>query len=315
MGKDSSIEWTDATFNPVWGCIRVSPGCEHCYAETLAKRYGHAVWGPAKTTGRRTFGDRHWAEPLKWNRDAERDGRRKRVFCSSMADVFEDHPVYATERPRLWELIEQTPMLDWLLLTKRPENIDRMLPERWGIADQGMPRNVWLGFSAEDQQRFDERWPIMEWLKRTWYPSVVFLSAEPLLGPLDATEALHSDDIGDDYPLWTATLDWVICGGESGAGARPMHPNWARSLRDQCVEAEVPFLFKQFGEYLPRSQMIPGVHCSEGEERGQPDDNFVRLGKHHAGRLLDGREWNEFPDHFVECPPQASQEARSATEG
>lgn len=312
MGANSSIEWTHHTFNPWWGCIKVSPGCEKCYAETLANRYGHAVWGPAKTTARREMSESYWRQPLKWNAAAAAAGERQRVFCASMADVFEDHPQLPPIRARLWELIEATPMLDWLLLTKRPENIELMLPPRWGIADQGMPRNAWLGFSAEDQQRFDERWPVMESIKRHWRPSVVFLSAEPLLRSLDISEALYEDDIGDDYPYWTATLDWVICGGESGAGARPMHPDWARSLRDQCVEAEVPFLFKQWGEWLPmvcerdeegvghfvgadgRRLYIPDLLAHAHEIKD--DRGIIRLGKKASGRLLDGREWNEFPN-------------------
>ena len=152
MADKTKISWCDATFNPWWGCVKVSEGCQNCYAETFAKRTGHAIWGPAATTQRRTFGDKHWQEPLKWNADAVKAGERRRVFCASMADVFEAHPQLHTERALLWAMIEQTPALDWLLLTKRPENITRMVPPRWledgpGWPGPGWPRNVMTGTS------------------------------------------------------------------------------------------------------------------------------------------------------------------------
>src|SRR5262245_52074261 len=163
MGKDSGIEWTHHTFNPWWGCMKVSPGCEHCYAETFSIRVGKKVWGPK--ADRRFFGDAHWAEPLKWNAVAARAGERHRVFCASMADVFEDRRELDGHRARLWRLIAATPHLDWLLLTKRPENLARMLPwySHWEnrVAfepDEPWP-NVWLGTTVEDQQRADERIP------------------------------------------------------------------------------------------------------------------------------------------------------------
>lgn len=296
--QNSKIEWTDHTFNPWWGCQRVSPGCEHCYAETLAKRYGHQVWGPAKTTARRKMSRNYWNQPLKWNKAAEQAGTRARVFCASMADVFEDHPQLDDWRADLWDLIRLTPDLDWLLLTKRPENILEMIPLIWRRWAQP---NVWYGTSVEDQRRAGERIP--ELLK---VPAKVrFLSCEPLLGSVDLGRATPcgyycDESIGHvDHGFWTPGIQpgihWVIAGGESGHGARPMRLDWARDLRDQCQLAGVAFFFKQFGEYLPRSQMIPGVHCSEGEQHGQPGGSFVRLGKHRAGRLLDGREWNEVP--------------------
>ncbi len=271
--QNSKIEWTDHTFNPWHGCQRVSPGCEHCYAEALNHRYGFDNWGPAKTTARREMSLNYWQQPYKWNEAARKEGRRARVFCASMADVFEEHPDLPPLRERLWFLIEHTPNLDWLLLTKRPENMYKMLPGTWLV----LPRpNVWLGTSTENQEWFDRRiGPLLSTPAR-----IHFLSAEPLIGPIDMRRYRPS---------------WVIVGGESGHGARPMHPDWARSLRDQCQVAGVAFHFKQFGEYLPRSQMIPGVHCSEGEQIGQSDSSFLRLGKHAAGRLLDNREWNEVP--------------------
>lgn len=212
MGENSKIEWTHHTFNPWWGCQKVGPGCAHCYAEVFAKRVGKDF------TQRLTFGAKHWNEPLKWNRDAATDGERRRVFCASMSDVFEDHPNVGSERFKLWRLIAATPSLDWLLLTKRPENFD-MVP--LALSD-----SVWLGVSVENRKttaRID--------LLRKAHAAVRFLSVEPLL-----------EDLG------TINLDrinWVIVGGESGAGARPMEESWVRSIRDQCVEASVPFFYKQ----------------------------------------------------------------------
>lgn len=272
MGENSSIEWTHHTFNLVWGCVKVSPGCEHCYAETFAKRTGHNIWGPAATTERRTFGDKHWAEPLKWNEDAVKANERRRVFCSSMADVFEDHPQLPRERVRLWKLIDQTPALDWLLLTKRPENIFRMAPAVWF---SGWPRNVWIGTSVENQAMADKRIPLLLQIPA----AVRFLSCEPLLGPLDLSgktrETVWLDqEYADADPGLAEVVEtdgwpiaWVIVGGESGPKARPMNPDWVRGIRDQCTAAGVAFHFKQWG----------GVR------------------KHETGRILDGRTWDEYP--------------------
>ena len=165
MGK-TKIEWTDYTFNPWWGCTKVSEGCANCYAERLAHRFDKNLWGPGSS--RRGFGDEHWTEPRFWNRKAQREGVRRRVFCGSMCDVFESHLDVKYHRMQLWRLIEETPALDWLLLTKRPENIERMLPQRWSsfgyfelhkrLADgPTMPNNLWLGISAEDQKCFEAR--------------------------------------------------------------------------------------------------------------------------------------------------------------
>lgn len=298
--QNSSIEWTDHTFNPWWGCQRVSPGCEHCYAETLAHRYNFKVWGPAKTTERREMSANYWKQPIKWDKLAQVSGR-KRVFCASMADVFEDHPQIGDARVRLFNLIDQTPNLDWLLLTKRPQNIMPMMAD-W-VND--FPQNIWIGTSCEDQQRADERIPHL--LK---VPAKVrFLSCEPLLGVLDLVSAVSTDVV--DVTNMTLEqfraarsgqrarqrIDWVICGGESGAGARPMHPDWARALRDQCVAAGVAYHFKQFGEYLPKGQGT--VSLTEQQlfyrEEFINGQGYYRVGKHDAGRLLDGREWNELP--------------------
>lgn len=239
MSERTGIEWTNHTFNIAWGCIKVGPGCENCYAETLSKRYGHNVWGPAKTTARRTFGVKHWAEPLKWNAKAEAAGERRRVFCSSMADVFEDHPTIDSEREDLWPLIRATPWLDWQLLTKRPERIAANLPADWG---EGYD-NVWLGTSIENQD-YLERMAILGDV-----PAVVhFVSAEPLLGPLSLRSFLELIDIDEEW--------WVIVGGESGPGCRPMDLEWARVLRDECDEFGVHFFLKQLGGSNPRGHEL-----------------------------------------------------------
>jgi protein gp37 len=257
MGQHTEISWTQrilpngqiiggATFNPWWGCNKVSEECFRCYAKDIAHHYKHEVWGPARKTERRLFGDRHWAEPLTWNRQAEQQGHRRNVFCASMADVFELHPMIDESRARLWKLIEATPWLNWLLLTKRPENIMTLAP--WGKS--AWPDNIWVGTSVGLQKRADERIP-----KLLEVPAVVrFLSCEPLLGPLDLSP-------------WIDQLQWVICGGESGSGFRPLNLDWARTLRNQCQDANTPFFFKQHG------------------------------GRTHntGGRLLDGRTWDEMP--------------------
>lgn len=253
MSAGSSIEWTDHTFNPWWGCARVSPGCNHCYAESFAKRYGHDVWG--KGGDRRFFGDKHWSEPLKWNAAAEKAGVRAKVFTASMADVFEEHPALPPQRERLWTLIERTPWLAWQLLTKRTENVLLMVPTTW-LEPGGWPAHAWIGATVEDQVRARTR---VGHLRRLPAP-VRFLSCEPMVGPV-------APDLEG--------IQWVICGGESGPGARPMDPQWARSLRDQCAAAGVPFLFKQWGQH---------------DEHG-----VRRASKHDAGRLLDGRTHDEFP--------------------
>lgn len=223
MGKNSRIEWTHHTFNPWWGCVKVSPACTHCYAERDSKRFGFALWGP--DSERRFFGDKHWNEPLKWNRTAGLEGDRHRVFCASMADVFEDRPELDPHRTRLWNLIEETSNLDWLLLTKRPENAPRMLP--WKTC----PTNVWFGVTMEDQEWLLHR---LEAFKAV-SARIKFVSIEPMLGPVDLS------------PL-AGHVHWVIAGAESGNGARHTHIDWVRSLRDWCHGNGVSFFLKQLVE-------------------------------------------------------------------
>lgn len=252
--ENSKIEWTHHTFNPWWGCVKVSPGCEHCYAETFSNRYGHNIWGPAKTTDRRLFGDKHWNEPLKWNRKAKEAGERHRVFCASMADVFEDHPQVVEDRRRLLDLIVGTPHLDWLLLTKRPENVNWMIEQATGFSASHMwfhaASNVWIGTSVEDQATADKRIPHL--LK---VPAKIrFLSAEPLLGPININGYLQHGWIIDTVSAYGGTYEralpqihWVIVGGESGHGARPMEMAWVESLIKQCRAAHIAIHVKQLG--------------------------------------------------------------------
>jgi protein gp37 len=299
MSANSKIEWTDHTFNPWIGCTKVSPGCAHCYAEGEDKRRGWTSEGWGKGKPRKRTSDSYWKQPLKWNREAScvapglqpprvtvqrttvmHGGtvsvHRPRVFCASLADWLDD------EVPIEWladllALIHATPNLDWLLLTKRPENFEeRIARARPSISfwrHGNPPENVWLGTSVEDQKRADERIPLLLSI-----PSKVrFLSCEPLLGPVELMPG-------------ASRMDWVIVGGESGHGARPMHPDWARSLRDQCLAAGVPFFFKQWGEFEPGTIFVHrGDHVFKG---GQI---MHRSGKKRTGRRLDGQDWSQFP--------------------
>ena len=226
MGENTKIEWTDHTFNPWIGCQKVSPGCDHCYAEAMMdRRYGRVQWGPHGERSRTS--DANWRQPLKWARQV--NGRRPRVFCASLADVF-DNKVPKEWCDNLWELINETRQLDWMLLTKRPENIRKMLPKDWG---SGYP-HVWLGATTENQQHYDHRWRILSDIPA----AIRFISYEPALGPLQ----LH----GNPLP------DWVICGGESGARqARMMDPGWARSVLDQCKGTRIAFFMKQITKLAP----------------------------------------------------------------
>lgn len=246
MAETTGIAWTDATFNPWWGCVKVSPGCDFCYAERDAHRYqpGKTLWGVGSE--RRTFGDKHWNEPLRWARKLpDKLGRRPRVFCASMADVFDkDAPPDARER--LWALIEATPELDWLLLTKRIGNVYGMT--RWFESPENplgtLPRNVWLGISVVNQIEADRDIPKL----RDVPAAVRWLSCEPLLGPVDLERggwtflrSLRSPG-GQLYPR---AVDWVVVGGESGHRARPMEMWWCDDLLTDCRGNGVPFFFKQ----------------------------------------------------------------------
>lgn len=232
MARNSHIAWTHATFNGWIGCLEVSPACNSCYARTLSERYGWAKWG--KDTPRHRTSTSYWRQPLKWNAQAEKIGERLRVFAFSLADVFEDRRDLDPWRVDLWRLIEQTPWLDWMVLTKRAECIERMLPPEW----LEKPRqNLWLGVTAENQRRAEERIPLL--LK---VPAKVhWVSAEPLLEPVDFSRWLGMNKVS-----------LCIVGGESGSGARRMDLGWARNILQQCRENDASFFFKQKGEILSR---------------------------------------------------------------
>ncbi|MBJ9731106.1 MULTISPECIES: phage Gp37/Gp68 family protein [Burkholderia] len=342
MSEKSRIEWTDSTFNPWEGCAKVGPGCDHCYAESRNARFagGTAVnWGHGAP--RRRTSPANWRKPLAWEAaHAEffaAHGRRQRVFCASLADVF-DNAVDPSWREDLFALIRCTPNLDWLLLTKRIGNVPAMV----SIISGWLPDNVWLGATIVNQAEADRDIP-----KLLAVPAHVrFLSMEPLLGPVTIRSwltphcerhpgPLESDGkcevcegrgiwgIADDAELQEHErapiregVDWVIAGGESGPNARPMHPDWALSLRDQCAAYGVPFLFKQWGEWrepaagerynttMGRAQRVPAfivsktgtVHCFENDQTRDGGRTMLRVGKRAAGRLLDGRTHDEFPE-------------------
>lgn len=324
MSANSKIEWCDHTFNPWIGCSKVSPACDHCYAErsTPARVQGIA-WGPGAARQRTSRGN--WALPRRWDSQHQaffnQHGRRQRVFCASLADVF-DNEVPVEWRMELFMVIAGTPNLDWLILTKRIGNVMPMCSGDSLMFDV-ISERVWLGVTVVNQQEADRDVP-----KLLAVPAAKrFLSMEPLLGPVDLTELQASGELrfwvdalrgkassmGGSGPMHqVAGLDWVIAGGESGPGARPSHPDWYRSLRDQCAAASVPFLFKQWGEWMPpesRTTSYPAgdwrdVVDATGEVRKvsyvgdrvlESSRQVVRVGKKAAGRLLDGVEHNGFP--------------------
>jgi protein gp37 len=326
MSENSKIEWTEKTWNPVTGCDKVSAGCKNCYAETMAKRlqamgtrgYDGVVNEHGHWTGKINLVPDALDKPLHWRKP-------QLVFVNSMSDLFhEDVPFDYIDQ--VFDVMERCPQHTFQILTKRPER----LAEYCNLWDELPLPNVWLGTSVEDQPAADKRIPHL-----LRCPAAVrFLSCEPLLGPLDLEhlpsvsgfgrnlDALSSAGaLGSDVP---GRIDWVIVGGESGHHARPMHPEWARQLRDQCLAASVPFFFKQWGEWLPGTQYTPqlrerdsdgpcsrfdcldwsptGTFCKDGKPGWIAADQFedmiepvYRVGKHAAGRLLDGREWNEYP--------------------
>lgn len=227
MAENSKIEWTDHTFNPWVGCTKISPACDHCYAESWAKRTGHPeLWNEGL---RRRTSPQNWRKPIKWNLDAAKRGIRYRVFCASLADVF-DNVVPDEWRSDLWELIAQTTHLDWLLLTKRIGNAINMLPMRFD--------NVWLGATVVNQQEADRDIP-----KLLGTPARVrFLSMEPLLSAVNLVPRCPPE-----FQPWLRQdrISWVIVGGESGVHARPMHEDWAFEIAYQCAENDVAFFMKQ----------------------------------------------------------------------
>lgn len=255
MGEQSKIEWTHHTFNPWWGCVRVSPACEHCYAETFAKRVGQQVWGARAP--RREMSEQHWAQPLRWDAKAEAAGERHRVFCASMADWAERHadPVVNAwldaQRARLFALIERTRNLDWLLLTKRPENILDMVPGAWRTG--GGPRNVWLGTTAENEQYAARRIPALVEARANICAPVAFVSYEPALGQVDWSAYMEPIIISG---IAFRGINWLIVGGESGAGARAFHTEWAEDAVLAARQHGVPVHVKQMGARPMRAGMV-----------------------------------------------------------
>jgi len=323
MAENSFIEWCEHTFNPWIGCSKVSAGCKNCYAETLMdKRYGRVKWGGNGVRVKTSVAN--WKKPLAWNKKAKDMKVRPRVFCASLADVFEDRPEVREWRQELFELIAVTPDLEWLLLTKRPENITKFWPteieSNWKVKGNMLSKdgvgkievnkediefsqtnyfaqvkNVRIGTSVENQEQADKR--INQLLMASMSIGAPnFLSMEPLIGPVnlrrvaDGTHGNPFDCLRGHYveweedcdppPNWPVTINWVIVGGESGQGAREMSPQWPASIRNQCQTAGVPFFFKQWGAFKPRQDF--GVAMD-------------RVGKKAAGRLLQGREYNERP--------------------
>lgn len=292
----TKIEWTDETWNPIAGCTKVSPGCTNCYAEKMARRlqamglplYDGTVSATGHWTGIVNLASQATLEmPLRWKKP-------RRVFVNSMSDLF--HPaVPDIWIDRIFDVMQQAPQHTFQVLTKRPERMAEYVNRRWSLPAP----NIWLGTSVENQATANERIP---WLVET-LAAVRFLSMEPLLGPvwLDHLYVLQP------RPL----IEWVIVGGESGPGARPMHPDWVRDLRDECIDADVPFFFKQWGDWFPRDQwedhptlILPDdddCYNAPGDQSlyvfREPGAYHVmhRVGKKAAGRLLDGREWSEWP--------------------
>lgn len=294
MGDQTGISWAHKTFNGWKGCAKKSAACRFCYAERDTHRWGMDVWGVKKP--RIITADSTWRKPLVWNRQVAETGETCRVFAFSWADVFEDHPDVVEARQRFFDLIERTPALTWMLLTKRPENIGAMAP-RWA---GGWPPNVWLGVTAEMQRFADERVPLL-----VQHPAAVrFVSAGPTLGAIDLRPWIHQ-------------LSWVITEGESGplSKIRPSHPQWFRDLRDQCVAASVAYHHKQNGEWSSPDELDtagmddvawnergltiwPGGRIAAGPAGTAVDGSEILwpVGRKVAGRLLDGKVWAQFPD-------------------
>lgn len=276
MSDKTGIEWTDATWNPTTGCDRVSPGCDHCYAMTLAPRL-KAMGSPKYQTDGdpRTSGPGFGIamhpdtldQPLRWTRP-------RMIFVNSMSDLFHDG-VTDGFIAEVFSVMARAPRHTFQVLTKRHGRM-RALLNRPSFRDNlahlapwPLP-NVWLGVSVEDQKHANLRIPAL----LNTPAAVRWISAEPLLGPVDLGQWYVPHDSVDCLRVCRSGIDWVVVGGESGPGARPMHPDWPRSLRDQCAAVDVPYLFKQWGSH---------------DQHGTP------MNKHTAGRALDGRTWDQYP--------------------
>lgn len=294
MGENSKIEWCDHTFNPWVGCTKISPGCDHCYAEGWAKRSGLVKWGAE----RRRTSAANWRQPLKWNAEAERSGVRRRVFCASLADVF-DNEVPEEWRADLFSMIRRTLHLDWLLLTKRIGNARRLTQRALGSIGMhpgmhhGLPQNVWLGITVVNQEEADRDIPKLLWNRAR----IRFLSCEPLLGALDLARLTATFENGtlqnfnclnSTYgrgPAAHPVVDWVIVGGESGPGARPFVLEWGKDIVRQCVEASVPVFVKQVGANPVNREGVRCPHIRERKGKAMeewPEELRVRQVPHRA---------------------------------
>lgn len=285
----TKIEWTEETWNPVTGCTKISDGCKNCYAERMSKRLaGRYGYPPAPHNFDVTLHPDRLDEPLRWRKS-------RRVFVCSMGDLFhKDVPDWFINE--VFNIMTLAPQHTFQVLTKRPTRMRQFVQDtRWlnrGLLE-GETKNVWLGVTAENQEQADERIEVLRYTPA----AVRFVSFEPLLGEVVVGRHIK----GSIYDRWSG-IHQAIVGGESGPGARSMHPDWARSLRDQCQAANVPFFFKQWGEWKAISGKRPqeviefqqasgGVAC---QVSGSPLVLW-RVGKRRAGRLLDGYKYEEFP--------------------
>lgn len=280
MGETTSISWTDATWNPWTGCQKVSPGCDGCYAEHLMeRRYGRVEWGPHGE--RRQAANRTFRLPYRLDRKAAKRGERPFVFPLSLGDIFDNRAPEPLRRA-VFDVMRETPNLLYLALTKRPGNIIPMAE-----AAGGLPPNVALGTSCEDQVRFDQRMPQLVEAQGALESAFLFVSIEPFLSEIDASR--HIDQ-----------LQWIITGGPTNQGpykAPPLNPRWAVQLRDQAAAAGVAFHHKQNGEWLPAEDAKRlGVKGSETVHPWKWGPAMVRVGRRQAGRLLEGRVYDARPE-------------------
>ncbi|MBA7628085.1 hypothetical protein ES703_35555 [subsurface metagenome] len=284
----TKIEWCEESWNPITGCSPVSEGCEHCYARRIAQRlkgrYGYPQDDPFKVT----FHPERLDQPLKWKKP-------RHIFVVSMGDLFHEDVRFKSIFS-IWGIMAKAHWHTFLILTKRPAIMKDRL--RW-IRHFGRLPNIYLGVTAENQDRLDERVSILLQIPATKH----FVSIEPMLGPVDSMRYFSDPHYGTPPDGFNQGLDWIIVGGESGPGARPMHPDWPRSVRDQCQEATVPFFFKQWGEWRPHKGRFgggifikpDGTFTCQGDSWDGSAAAMNRVGKKQAGRLLEGREYNERP--------------------
>lgn len=282
MAKKSGIAWTDHTFNGWWGCTKVSPACDNCYAEVVDGRFSEeSHWG--SDAPRRFFGDKHWNEPLRWNREAQRTGQRTLVFAFSMSDFLEKRADLDPWRLKLWGLISMTPDLTWLMLTKRPQDIARVVPAQIREA-----RNVWWGTTIESP---DYLWRADALIENASDAPVRFVSMEPLLAETSIADAL--DPCAAPCGETSATINWVITGCESGTGARDTPTDWYRKLFEECSEYRVPRFLKQAP--LGAEGITEGPGSFRKQDRRKGTDGMTRVHTLIEKPYLDGEQYTEFP--------------------